>query len=81
VSEIVIIIVVIVVIIVVVVIVVVITIIIIIIIILIIGKTGRLEPYPSLEDSAKLHPVFISLNFTTVTFLQSNISLTSKPPT
>jgi hypothetical protein len=34
----------------------------------IIGKEALLEPKPSLEDSVREHPVFTSLDFTTVTF-------------
>jgi hypothetical protein len=50
-----------------------ITITIIIIIIIIIGKTALFEPYPSLEDSARLHPVFHLFGFrnTNFFFLQS----------
>jgi hypothetical protein len=36
--------------------------------IMIIGKTAFFEPQPSLEDSSRLHPVFTSLDFTTVHF-------------
>jgi hypothetical protein len=34
----------------------------------ILGKTALFEPEPSLEESARLHPVFISLDFATVIF-------------
>jgi hypothetical protein len=36
---------------------------------IIIGKTDLFEPYPSLEDSARFHLVFTSLNFATIFFL------------
>jgi hypothetical protein len=52
----------------------------IIIIIIIIGKTTLFQPWPSLEDSAGLHPVFISLDFATIFVLQSKVvSLASNP--
>jgi hypothetical protein len=38
------------------------------IIIIIIGKTDLFEPWPSLEDSTRLHPVFTSFNFETIYF-------------
>jgi hypothetical protein len=45
-----------------------------------IGKTALFEPQPSLEDSTSLHPVFASLDFATLIFLQSKVfSLASKP--
>jgi hypothetical protein len=48
------------------------------IIIIIIGKTALFELQPSLEDSARsVHPVSTSLDFATVIFLQSNVSLAS----
>jgi hypothetical protein len=50
--------------------------------IIIIGKTALFEPYSSLEDSARLHPVFTSLDFATIIFLQSkvvSVSLASNP--
>jgi hypothetical protein len=39
-----------------------------------IGKTALFEPQPSLEDSARLHPVFTSLDFVTIVlFKQSKV--------
>jgi hypothetical protein len=43
-------------------------IIIIIIFVIIIGNTALLEPQPSLEDSARLHPVFTSFDSSTIIF-------------
>jgi hypothetical protein len=55
-------------------------IIIIIIIIIINGKIALLEPQHSLEDSARLHPVFTPFDFVTLIFLQSKVvGLESKP--
>jgi hypothetical protein len=42
---------------------------IIIIIIIIIGKTSPFEPQPSLEDSARLHPISTSLDFAAIVHL------------
>jgi hypothetical protein len=36
-----------------------------------IGKTALFEPWPSLEDSARSHPVFTYLDFITIIVLQS----------
>lgn len=56
-----------------------ISVIIVIIITTIIAMTALLEPQPSLEDCAKLHPV-ITLDFQTEIFLQSKVaSLASSP--
>jgi hypothetical protein len=53
---------------------------IIIIIIIIIGKAGLSEPWPYLEDFARLHLVFPSLDFATIFFLQSKVvNLVSNP--
>jgi hypothetical protein len=44
------------------------------------AKTAFFEPQPSLEDSARFHPVFTSLDFATIIFLQSKVvSLESNP--
>jgi hypothetical protein len=52
----------------------------IIIIIIITGKTALLGPLPYLEDSDRLHPVFTTLDFATIIFLQSKvISLALNP--
>jgi hypothetical protein len=40
-----------------------------VILIIFIGKTALFEPRPSLKDSARLHPVFDSLDFATVFFV------------
>jgi hypothetical protein len=45
----------------------------IIIIIIINGKTALFEPWPSLEDSARLRPVVTYLDFTAVMFLHNKI--------
>jgi hypothetical protein len=38
-------------------------------IVIIIGKTALSELYLSLEDSARLHPVFTSLDFSKIIYL------------
>jgi hypothetical protein len=35
---------------------------------------GFFEPQPSLKDSARLHPVFTSLNFVTIIFFRASTS-------
>jgi hypothetical protein len=48
-------------------------------VIIIIGKTAHIEPQPSLENSARLHPVF-ALDFAARIFLKSKVfSLASNP--
>jgi hypothetical protein len=50
------------------------------IITIIIGKTALFEAQPSLEESARLHAVFTSLDYETIFFLQSKVvSLASNP--
>jgi hypothetical protein len=41
--------------------------------IIIICGTDLLDPYPSLQDSARLHPVFTSLNYPAVLLLQNKV--------
>jgi hypothetical protein len=44
--------------------------------------TGKTAPQPSLEDSARMYPVSVSLDFTSIIFLHSNVvTLASNPPT
>jgi hypothetical protein len=45
----------------------------IIIIVIITGKSALFESYPFLEGSSRLYPVFTSLDFATVIFLQSKV--------
>jgi hypothetical protein len=50
------------------------------IIIIIMAKRARLNPQPSLEDTARSDPIFTSLDFVTIFFLQSKVvSLASNP--
>jgi hypothetical protein len=55
------------------------TIIIIIIIIIIVLNTTILEPLPSLENSASMHPVFTCLDFVTILLQSKVVSLASNP--
>jgi hypothetical protein len=46
----------------------------------VINKTDLLEPWPSWEHSARLHPLITSLDFSTIFILQSKVvSLTFNP--
>jgi hypothetical protein len=56
-----------------VVVIVIVIVIVIIIIITIIGKTALFEQQPSLEDYARLHPDFISLDFATIIFFTEQV--------
>jgi hypothetical protein len=46
---------------------------------IIIGRTALFEPLPSLEDSARLHPVCTSLDFVNNFLLSKVASLVSNP--
>jgi hypothetical protein len=54
--------------------------IIIIIIIIIIVRTALLEPWPSLEDSVILHPVYTSFDFATIIFYRASLSALRPTP-
>jgi hypothetical protein len=45
------------------------------------GKTALFEPEPSLEDSASLHPVFTSLDFTIIFYFYRARSSSALHPT
>jgi hypothetical protein len=47
--------------------------------IIIFGKRALFEPWPSLEDSARLHLVFTSLDFVEKFFTSKILSLASNP--
>jgi hypothetical protein len=50
-------------------------------IVIIIGKTALFKPYPSLENSARLHPDFISLDPQQYFFTQQSRQPCVQPPT